>query len=251
MLNLGIEDRLTEKLKNLEAELPGKLAKQLTGAAFTARKALQEKMASTFEGGVSPYLRKSVWVEQATPARLAAKVGARDFGGKTDGPLQILSTQIHGGSRELKASERRLRAAGILPNGYYLAPGEGAQLNGLGNIAPAWMNFILSYLQAYNQAGAELNTKAKTRARYAKKEGGRIKGFEYFVSYGKLRGGRGGHMAPGIYHRTGTHGVDVTPVLMFVRKPHYKPLLPWHDTAQAAVRSYFAPRVLPANPPHG
>lgn len=251
MLTTTIEDRLTAKLKDIEAAVPAKLAKQLTGAGFTARKALQAKMASTFQGGVSNYLRNSVWVAKATPERLEATISVRDLGGKSAGPLNAIRTQTMGGSRSLKASERRLQQAGILPQGYYLAPGQGAQLDALGNISGRWMNFILSYLQAYNQAGSELNMKGKTRAKYAQKKGGKIQGFEYFAVQGKLRDGRGKHMAPGIYHRTGTHGSNVTPVLMFVRKPHYKPLLPWHATAHAAVRSYFAPRVLPANPPHG
>lgn len=246
MLKVDVSSKVTQKMKDFEAQAPGKVAVKLNGAAFAARKALQEKMEQTFQGGVSPYLKRSVWVEQATPQKVVATVGARDTGGKSDGPEQILRTQIRGGDRVLKASERRLRAAGILPNGYFLVPGQGAVLNRLGNIEGRFMSGLLSYLQAYNQAGSELNMSAKKRAKYADKKGGKIQGFEYFVAYGKLRDNRGLQLAPGIYHRTGTHGVNVTPILMFVKKPHYTARLPWHATAHQAVHAYLSRRVLPA-----
>lgn len=245
MFKVDVSSRVAQKLKALEAAAPGKAAVRINGAAFAARKALQEVMQQTFQGGVSPYLKRSVWVEQATPQKVVAKVGARDTGGKSDGPVNILRTQIQGGDRQLKASERRLRQAGILPNGYYLVPGQGAVLNGLGNIEGRFMSGLLSYLQAYNQAGSELNTSAKKRAKWADKKGGKIRGFEYFVAYGKLRDNRGLQLAPGIYHRTGTHGVNVTPILMFVRKPHYQARLPWNATVHRAVRAHLARRVLP------
>jgi hypothetical protein len=52
-----------------------------------------------------------------------------------------------------------------------------------------------------------------------------IGGVEYFVAYGKLRGGPGKHLHPGIWARSGTHGAVVKPILLFVRQAGYKPRL--------------------------
>ena len=49
-------------------------------------------------------------------------------------------------------------------------------------------------------------------------------GRRYFVSLGRYRDATR-HLAPGIWAASGPGGVDVRPVLMFVKTPNYKPRL--------------------------
>lgn len=52
--------------------------------------------------------------------------------------------------------------------------------------------------------------------------------------YGAMRGGRGTHLAPGIWAKTGTHGAVLRPVLMFVKAPSYNQRLSMERIAQAS-----------------
>ena len=61
-----------------------------------------------------------------------------------------------------------------------------------------------------------------------------IWGAVYFVSYGKLRSNRSSHFAPGIWARSGMHGAEVKPVLMFVKTPNYKPIFSMERVAEVA-----------------
>ena len=66
-------------------------------------------------------------------------------------------------------------------------------------------------------------------------------GVRYFVSYGRSRGH---HLAPGIWAASGTHDVQIKPVLMFVRPGNYRPLISMDRIAQAAdLQDYLDRRV--------
>lgn len=222
-------------------KVPSRAAQRINTAAFAVRTALQQEMARTFQGGVTPFISRSIWVQPATPSKLVAIVEPRDPGGKGGDPYRIIQTQVQGGDRVLKASEKQLRNAGLLQPGYYIVPGQAAVLDRYGNLSGRFMQRLLSYLQAYQFAGSEANLSAKKKARLKRQ------GVEFFVTQGKLRGG---HLAPGIYQRRGPGGVAIYPIVMFVRKPTYQPRLRWHDVARQAALASLAgsptpQRVLP------
>ena len=236
----GVEGAVGTILSSAQ-KLPSRAAQRLNSAAFAVRGALQQEMARTFQGGVTPFISRSIWVQPATPSNLVAIVEPRDPGGKGGDPYRIIQTQVLGGDRVLKASEKQLRNAGLLQPGYYIVPGQAAVLDRYGNLDGRFMQRLLSYLQAYRSAGYEANLSAKKKQRLKRQ------GVEYFVTQGKLRGG---HLAPGIYQRRGPGGVDINPIVMFVRKPTYQPRLRWHDVARAAALASLAgtptpQRVLP------
>ena len=69
-------------------------------------------------------------------------------------------------------------------------------------------------------------------------------GRRYFVAYGKLRGGKAAHLAPGIWAASGTHGVDVRPVLLFVKAPTYQPRISMDQIIRDAnLQDYYDKRV--------
>lgn len=226
----GIEQAIGE-IRSSAQKLPARAASMLNTGAYAARTALQQEMDRSFRGGVTPWLRRSVWVQQATPQRLVAVVEPRDPGGKGGDPYRILQTQVRGGDRALKASEKQLRNAGILQPGYYLVPGQAALLDRYGNLDGRFMQRLLGYLQAYTSAGYKANLSARKRQRL------KLQGVEFFVTQGRLRGG---HLAPGIYQRRGPGGVDINPVVMFVRRPSYQPRLRWFEVANAAATQAIA-----------
>ncbi len=229
---IGIDKALGE-IRSSAAKLPSRAASVLNTGAFAARKALQDEMAKTFKGGVTPFVRNSVRVKMATPQRLVAEVFPDDFLQRKGGanPAKLLQTMVQGGDRALKASERRLRAAGLLQPGYYIVPGQAALLDAYGNLDGRFMRSLLSYLQAFSTPGFDANTSAKKRKRLKRQ------GVEYFVTQGRLRGG---HLAPGIYQRRGPGGVDINPIVMFVRRPTYQPKLRWHEAAEPAALAAIA-----------
>lgn len=230
-------DRALGEIRSSAAKLPSRAASMLNTGAFAARKALQDEMAKTFKGGVTPYLRNSLRVNMATPQRLVAEVFVSDFLRVKAGadPEKLLTTMVRGGDRVLKSSERRLRAAGLLQPGFYIVPGEAAVLDSFGNLSGTFMRGLLSYLQAFKDDGYTANTSEKKLKRMKRQD------INFFVTQGKLRpSSKGGHLHPGIYQRRGPGGVDINPIIMFVRRPTYQPRLKWHEVANPAALAAIA-----------
>ncbi|HTH08033.1 MAG TPA: hypothetical protein VMA55_00560, partial [Acidovorax sp.] len=148
-------------------------------------------------------------------------------------PQHVLQAQAFGGRRADKRSEVALRRAGILPAGMQTAipeePYPGSD-DGMGNIKGPFMAQLISYLQASGEQGYRQNMKAKAKAKIedrttfshikTRKELKTIRGRAYFVSKGPAFGHS---LPPGIWAKSGTHGVVVKPVLMFVRRGTYEP----------------------------
>lgn len=228
----GLDEAITGITTTFDAAAVNETtAKALNDVAFRARQAEQEGLRAAFDR-VTPFIVKSLYVEPATAGKLVAKLWPKDYGGKGVDPANVLRHHIEGGGRTLKASESILRRAGILPGGFFLAPGAGAPLDAYGNIPGSFMVRLLSYLQTFYLAGSTLNMSDKRKRRLAK--GGRtdagfkrIGGVEYFA----VRRGESTHLKPGIYSRSGIHGADVMPILAFVRKPSYSVRFPFYGIA--------------------
>jgi hypothetical protein len=238
-------NKLLDRLRGPEVKQA--IAKALTDSAFEGRRVVQQDMDKSFNG-VTPYIRKSVFVTPATPNNLTAIIEPRYMGGKGVDPQNILRASIFGGERKLKRSEVAFLRAGILPAGYAIVPGDACPLDQYGNVRGGFVVQLISYLKAFGEQGYKANMSDKRKAKLANRgrtAGGysRVNGVEYFVSYGKLRGGRGGsHLHPGIWSRTGTHGSDIKPILMFVKTPKYGKRLDFFDKPVKAALDKFNPR---------
>ena len=207
------------------------LARALNDEGYRVQRDVQAEIRSIFDRP-TPFITRNVHVFPATPDDLRVAIAptmTTDYlvfqrGGKVGvDPQDVLQAQEAGGKRRDKRSESVLRRAGILPAGFQTAipatPYPGSA-DAYGNIRPGFMVQMLSYLQAFNEQGFKANMLQKNRRRLergtAKKAGRR-----YFVSLGRYRDATR-HLAPGIWAASGPGGVDVRPVLMFVKTPNYK-----------------------------
>jgi hypothetical protein len=216
-------------------------AAALNDAAFAVRRAYQADMRKVFDRP-TPYVISSVRVTRAQPDRLIAEVEPRYQGGKGVEPGKVLAAHIEGGRRRNKRSEVALERAGILPAGYQTAiprePYPGSD-DGRGNLRGPFIVQLLSYFAAFSEQGYRANMTKRRRDRLANittsAAGVRtISGVQYFVVYGRLRPGRrGDHLAPGIWARTGAQGMNIRPVLLFVKRGTYTERLDLDSIAQA------------------
>lgn len=255
-------DRVRDTLNKLSGQQArAAYAKAINDAAFKVRREMQADMARSFDR-VTPFIQRSPKVFAATPDKLSASIAPTldslnrpSTGGKVGvDPQDVLQAQEFGGARRDKRSESALRRAGILPAGWQTAiprePYPGSH-DGRGNLRGAFLQQLLSYVQAYSEQGFRANMTGKRKANLRNQQGiGRVAvkkvykttlGVRYFVSYGRMRGQ---HLAPGIWAAKGTHDVDVKPVLMFVRAPTYRPRLSMDRIAKAAdLQDYLDRRV--------
>ena len=229
-------------------------AKATNDTAYQVRLAMQAEMRTVFNAP-TPYILKSSYVDQATPDRLSARVAPenkRDSAGVD--PQKILQAQEFGGRRRDKRSEVAFRRAGLLPAGWQMAipasPYPGSD-DGRGNLRGAFVAQLISYFQASAEQGYRANMKDKRKANLRNQQGiGNIAakkvykttlGRRYFISLGRLRGH---HLAAGIWAASGTHDVEVKPVVMFVRAGTYTPRLSMERVAaKADIQNYMDRRV--------
>jgi hypothetical protein len=250
-------DKVQKQLAKLSgAQAAQAYAKAINDTAYQVRRAMQGEMAAVFDRP-TPYILRSSQVKQATPERLQATVEPTYYGGKGVDPQKILAAQADGGQRRDKRSEVALRRIGILPAGYQTVvpenPFPGSE-DGYGGIKGSFLARLLSYFQAFGEQGYRANMKDSTKARLRNQQGiGSIRskktyqtilGFKLFVSYGRLIQTSASHLPPGIWAASGTHGVNVRPVLMFVKAGAYKPRLSMERVAQKAGASEYLARRL-------
>lgn len=225
----GLEKVQQQLRKLASTEIKNAASKALNDVAFGIRKTMQDEMKRVFDRP-TPYIINSVRVTQATPEKLEATIKPTYMGGKGVDPQKILSAEVNGGARRDKKSEKLFRNAGILPGGYITVipknPFPGSD-DGRGNLRGPFLAQLIAYFNAFGEQGFKANMKDKRRDKLANRgvsEHGykTINGVVYFVSYGRLRSQ---HLAPGIWAKSGIHGSNVKPVLMFVKAASYKPRL--------------------------
>lgn len=262
-LDVNVEQKaVVGLLKKLSGpQLRGAIAKALNDTGFEGRRWQQKALRARFDR-VTPFIERSPKVFPATPDKLSVAIAPTmhtqrlpSTGGKVGvDPQQVLQAQAQGGRRADKRSEVALRRAGILPNGFQTSipkdPYPGSD-DGRGNMRGAFVAQLISYLQASGEQGYRANMKDRGKAKLRNQQGiGSIAakkvykttlGRRYFLSYGRLRGQ---HLPPGIWAASGTHDVDIKPVLMFVRRPMYQPRIDMDAIAeQANLQPYMDKRL--------
>ncbi len=266
-MKLSAEIRNQKELTDLLGKLAGgelrkAYALALNDTGFMVRGKQVAALNGSFDR-VTPFVGRSPKVFKATAEKLSVSIaptlhtdrGAFVRGGKVGvDPQDVLQAQAEGGRRRDKRSEVILRRAGILPSGMQTAipktPYPGSD-DGRGNLRGPFLVQLISYLQAFGEQGYRANMTDKRRARLRNQQGiGSIAakkvykttlGRRYFVSYGRVRSQ---HLPPGIWAASGTHDVDVKPVVMFVRSGTYRPRIDMDRVARdAGVQEYLDKRV--------
>lgn len=251
---------------DLLAQMTGEQMRQahaaaLNDVAFQIRRDMQAEMASVFDRP-TPFIARAPKIFAARPDKLSVAIvptmhseGTWSSGGKVGvDPQDVLQAQEWGGARRDKKSEVVLRRAGLLPQGYQTAipatPYPGSD-DGNGNIRGAFMQRLLSYLQAFGEQGYSANMGARKKRTF---EGARnyanlrtrkrhVERDQRFFVVQPHRAGTA-HLAPGIWAARGTHGSDLRPVLMFVRAGTYKPRLSMERIAERTDRAAYFERRL-------
>lgn len=234
-LQLTGMDRVKKQLQQLSSgQIQGAAAKALNDTAFKGRTAVQKRMDAVFDR-VTPYIRKSIQVDQATPDRLQAWVGPRMMAGGGVDPQKILQAQAEGGARRDKRSERALSAIGVLPAGYRTVlpsrPFPGSSDN-RGNIRGTFLRTLLRHLAGRRKAAPKTSAHRGERAVEA----------AFFVLPPGLSN-YGGKL-PGIYGTaaSGRGGDGLRAVLLFVRGANYQKRLDMGDIVRELNPSEFFSR---------
>lgn len=209
--------------------------------AFKVKRAEQDEMQRVFSSPIHPWILRQIAVRKASKQTLTAVIGTpeglRDIRGNPSGFARtssgvferILSPHIEGGSRQAKAGERRLRTAGILPNGWFALPGKGATLDQYGNLSGQWWMMILSWLNAaqWSRQGAMQNRAERVRNRRNRLE---RQGYDLFA----VSPAHASRLYPGVYLRKGG---QIKPILIFVSSVSYQRRLDWFGVFDRTVRA--------------
>lgn len=228
----GLEATLA-MLRGQEKQVRFAAAKSLTRVAYAVRDATVKEMQAKLDNPTTYTTKQAIQVEAARKDLLAARVGlgirvhAPSKGTHYDRALGHLFT---GGTRARKKMESAFMRIGVLPPGWMMVPGKACPLDAHGNPSRGFIVQLIAYFNAFGEQGYKANMTDKRRSRMAragKTESGfrTINGVAYFISRGKgnwfgrssWMHGRVQHLPPGIWAKTGIHGVDVKPIFMFVR----------------------------------
>jgi hypothetical protein len=211
-----------------QTKLPYATATALTRTGQKIKAALIDTMSAKFDRP-TPYTLGGTFLKPATARDLTAIVGWKNFASKAVPASVFMLPQVEGGARRLKSTEKWLNKAGMLPGGMVSVPGARAKLDGYGNMSRGQLVQVLSALQAFPEAGFNANRNiAKARAKAAARK--RLP--DFFV--GQPGGGR---LPLGVYQRMKDN--TIRPILIFVKSPNYKILIPFAQVAQSVYTADF------------
>lgn len=224
-------DKVKSMLKVASSQLPYATALALNAVADEAKKAVQAEMRQAFESP-TPWVLNSLYVQRATKQKPEAVIEFKDRKlGET--ARTMVFPHVEGGPRRFKGMELRLQRAGLLPAGWFVVPGQAAQLDAFGNMNKGQITQLLNVLGTYTEAGYN-KADDRTRARLAK-GGKRAQYGQYGFVWVVVRVGdaRWGRVHPGVYQRVQTaFGSSLKPVLVFVQSAQYKRRLDFYGTVR-------------------
>jgi len=200
-------------LSDLEKkDLPYILTVAQNDTAFDIQNGWREELPRVFDRPTALTLN-AVLYRRATKAKPVAEVFIRDEASKGTPPSKYLYPEVAGGPRRPKASEQRLRSAGILGPGEFWVTGRGAPVDAFGNLPGKVLRTIISDLQA--SFDPSQNTTEASRAKRLKRK--KVRGGHYFYNLA-----RRGRLSRGIYERIETgFGSAVRSILIPVNQVSY------------------------------
>lgn len=240
---------MLKKISALEKkQLPFAASRALNDAAKEVEKQATDQLRQRLDRPTAYALRAIKVLEWSNKNKLHAVIGLRtDNPGKGTPWNKAFAHLFKGGDRRWKRFEGALRRRGIIPPGMAAvvprASSWAAKVNQYGNIQASQIVQLLSYFRAFGEQGYKANMTTETRDKRAKVK--RVKGYKTITGVQYFVAKPGSHLAPGIWAKRGTHGVDVAPVLLFVKRPRYSRYINMADIGTRVLRSTF-PRALGA-----
>lgn len=214
-------------LKDVARQIPFSIAVALTNTARGAREEVKAEMGRVFDRP-TPFTKRAILYTRADKRNLRATVGfgqaafsgAGGRGGfagiAQTGAFDYISTQVHGGIREAKRSERALRAwMAQAGSGPYWVPGPGLKLDRYGNPRGGDVTRILSHLRANPDRTQNVTDSARSRRNR--------RGIRFFVPDANSS------LAPGVWME---QGGAIKPAMLFVSSVRYQPRLMFYDVVQ-------------------
>lgn len=195
------------------------------------------------------FLKRSFYITKSTKQNLMGTIAISEKKfGKGSSPIDVLGHQINPAARSNRRFENLMKRNGFMGKNMYALPSRSAGPNVIdryGGISGKFSSWIISYLGLYDKAGFKANMTAKKKAKIkglGKTERGykTINGAEYFMSSGKEGFvGKRNHLQAGIWKKSGIHGVDVVPVILFFKNNGpYKKRFFFEELANGYVEKY-------------
>lgn len=232
----GLEGLRKELEQFSERRLNAAVATAMTRTAVQVRSVVQAHAGAVFDRP-TPYTLRQLRYTAATAQRPVAVVGfdidavqdvfgnvvryqAAKAGSTPAG--KYLQFQAEGGQRNAKRFEVALQAAGVLPKGYVVTPGQGAKIDAYGNVSRGQIIQVLSQLRIQLVAGTNRSSTGNARKRIAAQ---RKAGGQFFVAP------VGGRLQPGVYQRE-LLGRNITPMFIFVQGARYRRRFDFYGVAE-------------------
>lgn len=136
---LAAMDRFSER------RMRNAISTALTRTAKDLKQAEQDAMRSQIDRP-REYTINSATIEPATAETLAARMYLKVGQGSGRGAGKYILPQIEGGVGHLRGFELALQGRGLMPKGYRVTPGRGAELDAYGNISKSTLNRIFRAL---------------------------------------------------------------------------------------------------------
>ncbi len=239
-ITLDIKSELPTAIRWTDAitkQLPWAIAKAMTESAKKAQVALKAQT-PRYVDRPTRFTMNSTFVRFASPKKLEAWVGFKDFAPKGTPAAKYLQPMVGGGTRVQKATERQLSAAGVLPSGSFIVPTgvTPLKLNAYGNLAGSTYTQVLSRLKAFGQQGYTANVSGAKRSQSKRSQR------DYFV-------GTPGGLPLGIYARLGKRpkggGLPrgFHTAFYVTRQPRYQPTFPVQKILDSTYRNTFGPHL--------
>jgi len=253
-ITLDIKSELPKAIRWTDAmtkQLPFAIAKAMTESAKKAQVALKAQI-PRYVDRPTPFTMNATFVRFASPKKLEAWVGFKDFASKGTPATKYLQPMIAGGPRRQKSSERQLVAAGVIPSGSFIMPADVTplKLNAYGNLSGGIYTQMLSRLKALGEQGYTANVSGSERSQAKRSDRDYFAGrpnnkpFGIYARLGKKPKGTGG---PG----TLKGGRPVTSNLKrgfhtafyVTRQPQYKAKFPVPKILDNTYRNTFGPNL--------
>lgn len=227
MITITVDTRETTRwLNDLERkQIPFATSAALNKTARLAQAGIKDEMQRVLDRP-KPYTLNGTFVANSTKYNLTATVGLKDKAAGSGRAAGVyLRPLVAGIPRRQTGWERALQSIGAIPPGMRAVPAGGARLDGYGNLSKTLVTEIMGAL--------------RTRLRTFKGKGKRAHAVGYFVV--KPGDPRSRHLEPGIYSRVERAGENVIrPVVIFVSRTSYRPIIKLESTVRAAVEKNFA-----------
>jgi len=197
------------------------LTNALNWCAFDARKEVQSELSEVFDSP-TPFAQGSVFVRQAKPDNLLAKVDMARGRSRVNASWQyedgLFAPHVFGGQRRYKRIETLLWRKGILAKNLQASIGKKTRVNRYGNLSRGMYTKILSNLNAHDERGFTANTAANKKR-------------SIFVAKNK-------HGDPiGVWQRTSKKKVNS--VLSFGKRAKYKKKLDFFGIIEKEINTNF------------